>query len=155
MSFWSGSKWPLIGPRPCAYVDPVFTSQSYDISISISTRRTNMSAFLVLMFMLMLMSQQFSVAYTCACAYAYALVKTTLKRHDVLWSWPVGLLKDSPVVPGWHCYLLLAAWVFHYAAKSVIRNIWLIAHPTDTTWATIANWYTVLHYPTTSDQAKL
>ena len=153
MSFWSGSKWPMIGPRPCAYVDPVFTGQSYDISISISTRRTNLSVFLVLM--LMLMSQQFSVAYTCACAYAYALVKTTLKRHDVLWSWPVGLLKDSPAVPGWHCYLLLAAWVFHYAAKSVIRNIWLIAHPTDTTWATIANWYTVLHYPTTSDQAKL
>ena len=33
----SGSKWPMIGPRPCvyacAYVDSVFTSQSYDIII--------------------------------------------------------------------------------------------------------------------------
>ena len=62
--FWyvcmrSGSKWPMIGPRPCAcaYVDPVFTSQNYDISTS--TRRTNLSVFLVLM----LMSTQFSRAY--------------------------------------------------------------------------------------------
>ena len=60
----------MIGPRPGAYahadVDPVFTNQSYDISIS--TRRTNLSFFLVLM----LMSTQFSLAYTCAYAYAYA-----------------------------------------------------------------------------------
>ena len=72
------------GPRPCAYacayVDPVFTGQSYDISISVSTRRTNLSVFLVLM--LMLMSTQFSLAYTraYAYAYAYALVKTRLYR---------------------------------------------------------------------------
>ena len=70
----------MIGPLPCAYacayVDPVFTSQSYDISISISTRRTNLSVFLVLM----LMSTQFSLAYTCACA--YVLVKTRLKRES-------------------------------------------------------------------------
>ena len=66
----------MIGPRPCAYafayVDPVFTRQSYDIS------KTNMSVFLVLKHM----SPQFSLAYTCACAYAYAyayaLVKTRL-----------------------------------------------------------------------------
>ena len=62
----------MIGPRlcayACAYVDPVFTSQSYDISISTSIRRTNLSAFLLLMLML----TQFSLAYTCACAYAYA-----------------------------------------------------------------------------------
>ena len=74
----SGSKWPKIGPRPCAYacayVDPVFTCQSYDISAN--TRRTNLSIFLVLM--LRLMSTQFSLAYTCACAYGYALVKTRL-----------------------------------------------------------------------------
>ena len=78
----------MIGPRPCAYacayVDPVFTSQSYDISISISTRRTNLSVFLVLM----LMSTQFSLAYTCACAYtyAYALYAQTvslLKRNGL------------------------------------------------------------------------
>ena len=47
----------MIGPRPCAYscayVDPVFISQSYDISITVSTRRTNLSVFLVLMLMLM------------------------------------------------------------------------------------------------------
>ena len=70
----------MIGPRPCAYacayVAPVFTSESYDIKITISTRRTNLSVFLVLI--LMLMSTQFSLAYTCACAYAYELVKT---RH--------------------------------------------------------------------------
>ena len=71
----SGSKWPTIGPWPCAYVDPVFTSQSYDISTS--TRRKNLSVWHVLM----LMSTQFSLAYTCACvfAYAYALVKIRLK----------------------------------------------------------------------------
>ena len=68
------SPWPCA--YACAYVDPVFTSQSYDISISTSTRRTNWSVFLVPM----LMSTQFSLAYTCACAYAYAhaLVKTRL-----------------------------------------------------------------------------
>ena len=37
----------MIGPRlcayACAYVDPVFTSQSYDISIS--ERRTNLAVF--------------------------------------------------------------------------------------------------------------
>ena len=65
------------------YVDPVLTSQSYNISIS--TRRTNVYVLLVLM--LMLMSPVFSLAYKCACAhahayayaYAYALVKTRLK----------------------------------------------------------------------------
>ena len=65
----------MIGPQPCAhacaYVDPVFTSGSYNISMS--TRRINLSIFLMLMFMLM--STQFSLAYTCACA--YALVKTS------------------------------------------------------------------------------
>ena len=57
-------------------VDPVLTSQSYDISISISTRRTNTSVFPELM----LMSPVFSLAYTCACVYSYAraLVKTRL-----------------------------------------------------------------------------
>ena len=73
----------MIGPRPCAYacayVDPVFTSQSYDISISISTRTTNLSVFLALI----VMPTQFSLAYTCVCTcaydYAYALVKTSLK----------------------------------------------------------------------------
>ena len=67
------------GPRPCAYacayVDPVFTCQSYDMGISTSTRRTNLSVFLVLM----LMSTPFSLAYTCAYAYPYALKKTRLK----------------------------------------------------------------------------
>ena len=77
----SGSKWPMIGPRPCAYacasVDSVFTSQSCDISISTTTGRKNLSVFLVLI--LMPMSTQFSLAYTCACAYAYLLMKTRLK----------------------------------------------------------------------------
>ena len=57
----------MIGSRPCAYacayVDPVFTSQSYDICTS--TKTSNLSVFLVLT--LMLMSTQFSLAYTCAC----------------------------------------------------------------------------------------
>ena len=43
----------MIGPWPCGYtcvyVDPVFTSQSYDISVRTSTKRTNLSGFLVLM----------------------------------------------------------------------------------------------------------
>ena len=78
----------MTGPQPCACtydVNPVFTSESYnistDISISISTRRKILSVFHVLMFMLM--STQFSFAYTCTLAYAYtyALVKTTLKAH--------------------------------------------------------------------------
>ena len=74
------------GPRPCAYACAyvnltVFTSQSYDTRISISTRRTNMPVFLALM--LMLMSPQFSLAYTCACAYACTLVKTRLTFFDI------------------------------------------------------------------------
>ena len=68
----------MIGPWPCAYVDPVFTSQSCDVSITTSTRSTNLSVFLVLM-LIRLMSTQFSLAYTCASAYAYVLVKTRLK----------------------------------------------------------------------------
>ena len=75
----SESKWPMIGPLPYAYVDPIFTSQSYYISISTSTRRTNFSVFLVLM--LILMSTQSPLAYTWACAYACALVKTRLKQR--------------------------------------------------------------------------
>ena len=79
----SGSKWPMIGLRPCAYycayVNPVFTSQSYDISISTSTRRTNLSLFLVLM-LNTLMSTQFPLAYICA--YAYVLMKTRLNFLD-------------------------------------------------------------------------
>ena len=46
----------MIGPRPCVYacvyVDPVFTSQSYHIGISRSTRRTNLTVFLVVVLML-------------------------------------------------------------------------------------------------------
>ena len=78
----SGSKWPMISPRPCAYacayVNPVFTSQSYHISIIVSTR-TNLFVYTVLM----LMSTQSSLAYTSACAYAYtcALVKNRLKQR--------------------------------------------------------------------------
>ena len=84
----SGLKWPMIGPRPCDYacasVDPVFTSQSYDISISTTTGRTNLSVFLVLI--LMLISTQVSLAYICACAYAYAyaLLKTRLQAFIYL-----------------------------------------------------------------------
>ena len=68
--------WPFA--HACAYIDAIFISQSYDISISTSTRRTYLSVFLVLM------STQFSLAYTCACAYAfayaYALAKTRLTK---------------------------------------------------------------------------
>ena len=46
----------------------------------------------------------------------------TRKRNYVSWCWPVWLLKDSPEAPWWLCCLLQAALVFHYAAKSVIRN---------------------------------
>ena len=68
----------MIDPRPCAYdafayVDPVFTSQSYDIIISTSTRRKNLSVFLVVM--LMLLSTKFSLPYTCASAYMLMLMR--------------------------------------------------------------------------------
>ena len=49
----SGSELPMIGPWPCAYasayVYPVFTNQSYDISIRTSTRKMDLSVFLVFM----------------------------------------------------------------------------------------------------------
>ena len=90
--FWyvrmrSCSKWPTIGPRPCAYAcayaDPVLTSPSHDISISTSTRRTHLSVFLE--FMLLLMSTQFSLAYTCASAYFYFyFLQFLLKKRQVL-----------------------------------------------------------------------
>ena len=73
----------MIGPRPCAYacayVDSVFTSQSYDVSTS--TRR-HLPVFLVFMFMLM--STQFSLAFTCACACAcaYALVLKDQQKSE-------------------------------------------------------------------------
>ena len=63
----SGSKWLTIGPRPwayaCAYVDPAFTRQSYDMGISTSTRRT-------------IELVRFS------CAYAYALIYV-----DAVFTW--------------------------------------------------------------------
>ena len=88
----------MIGPRPCAYacayVDPVFTSQSYYISISKSTRRTNLSVFLVHVFKLL--STQFLLAYTCPCAYPYALVKTRLKmKHCTSCNDPLQLMFED------------------------------------------------------------
>ena len=47
----------MIGPRPCAYacayVNPVFTSQSYDLSIKHKNKKNNL------------------VRFSCAYAYAY------------------------------------------------------------------------------------
>ena len=57
----SGSKWPMIGPRPCAYVDPVFTSQSYDISISTVKHKHKHK-------------KNELVHFSCAYAFAYAYV---------------------------------------------------------------------------------
>ena len=69
----------MIGPRPCAYpcayVDPVFTSQSYKISISTSTKNELVPFSCAYAYAYV---DQFSLAYTCAYAYAYALVKTRL-----------------------------------------------------------------------------
>ena len=49
----SGSKWPMIGSRPCAYscayVDPVFRSQTYDLSIKHKNKKNDLVRFLVLM----------------------------------------------------------------------------------------------------------
>ena len=57
----------MIGPGPrsyvYAYVDPVFTSQRYDISISINAREERTCPFF-LWLLLILMSTQFSLAYT-------------------------------------------------------------------------------------------
>ena len=57
----SGSNWPMIGRRPCAYacayVNPVFTSQSYDIQHKHKHKKNEL------------------VHFSCA----YALVKTRLK----------------------------------------------------------------------------
>ena len=69
----------------CAYVDPVFFSQSYDIRISTTTRRTNPSVFLVVM--LMLMSTQFSLAYKlymclCLCLCLRASENRAKERPD-------------------------------------------------------------------------
>ena len=45
----SGSKWPMIGPRPCAYscayVDPVFSSQTYDLSIEHKNKKNDLVRF--------------------------------------------------------------------------------------------------------------
>ena len=45
----SGTKWPMIGPQPCAYacayVNPVFTSQSYDLSIKHKNKKNNLVCF--------------------------------------------------------------------------------------------------------------
>ena len=46
------SDWSTAYAYACAYVDLLFTSQSYDIGISTITRRTNSPVFLVLMLML-------------------------------------------------------------------------------------------------------
>ena len=82
----------------CGYVDPVLTSQSYDISIS--TRRTNTSVLLVLM--LMLMSPVFSLAYTCTCAYAYVSKKqakvSLVNARDSIVAMPTRMFLSKPKV---------------------------------------------------------
>ena len=71
----SGSKCPKIGPGlcayACAYVDPVLTSQSYDISIG--TKHVRSSSGYAYAYV-----AGVSLAYTSAGAYAYALVQTRL-----------------------------------------------------------------------------
>ena len=150
-----GSQWPMIGPRPCAYacayVDPVFTNQSYQINISTSTRRTNLYVFLVLM----LMSTHFSLAYVCACAHAYALVKTRLycdlvKMRYTYWLWaacwaslhkpfrkPFGwCIWDTP--PLFQTGILVASqvsWSWHISSLS--RCLPLPAQPTGKLYGTI------------------
>ena len=62
----SGSKWPMIGPRPCAraYVDPVFTSQNYD-------KHKHMKNELV--------------RFSCAYAYVDPVFTCLLSDHQVDW----------------------------------------------------------------------
>ena len=78
----------MIGPRPCAYMyacayfDPVFTIQSYDIQCKHKNKRNLLVCFSCAYAILTLMSTQFSLAYTCAYAYAYALVKTRFKGFE-------------------------------------------------------------------------
>ena len=133
----SGSKRPMIGPWPCtyacAYINPVFTSQSYDISISTSTRRMNWSVFFVLM--PMLMSTQFSLAYTCACAcayvYAYALVKTRLKiskfRVNTTSRWVIKQLRISFGSISPLLYMKLAGEHIHSSQGNTLSLLWCAA----------------------------
>ena len=114
----SGSKWPVIGPRPCAaYVDLVFTSQSYDISISTSTRTTNLSVFLVLI----IMSTKLALPYTCACAYAYAYayaqVKTMFNTSQILYRESLGGL-SSVRTRTWRVVSSILTW-----SSEFFRNI--------------------------------
>ena len=133
----SGSKRPMIGPWPCtyacAYINPVFTSQSYDISISTSRRRMNFSVFFVLM--LMLISTQFSLAYTCACAcayvYAYALVKTRLKiskfRVNTTSRWVIKQLRISFGSISPLLYMKLAGEHIHSSQGNTLSLLWCAA----------------------------
>ena len=65
----------MIGPRPCAYpcayVDPVLTSQSYDISISTSTNNELVRFSCAYAYAYV---DLVSLGYTCDYAYTYALV---------------------------------------------------------------------------------
>ena len=65
----------------CAYVDPVFTSQRYDISISISTREERTCPFFLVLTAYTYVDPVFAglLTHDCACTYAYALVKTRLR----------------------------------------------------------------------------
>ena len=70
----------MIGPRLCAYVDPVFTSQSYDI-IKHKCKKNELASFSCAYAYVTLCRPSFHLLYSCACAYAYALEKTRLKRY--------------------------------------------------------------------------
>ena len=69
-----------------AYVSVVLTSDISDITISISTRRTEDFDNLVLVFMLMsqLSSLRHKIRYAYVYAYAYVVVRTRLNRSPLL-----------------------------------------------------------------------
>ena len=85
----------MIGPGPrsyaCAYVNPVLTSQRFDISISINTREERTCPFFLWLLLLYLCRPSFRLLkHDCACTYAYALVKTSLRT---------GVIRTCVLVP--------------------------------------------------------
>ena len=68
----------MIGPVPCAcaYVDPVFTSQSYDIT------QVERTCLFFLCLCLLMSPPVFSLAYTCACASGIVCLCSCLRGSE-------------------------------------------------------------------------
>ena len=120
----SGSKWAMIGPRPCAYscayVNPVFTSQSYDIN---HKHKKNELVRFSCAYAYPYVDPVFTCVHMCLCLCLCSCVsenqalETLLKNHRLNLQLP--FLEVSGVV---YSTFYGTVWIYKLHFKSTINN---------------------------------